>query len=73
MNFIKCKENPELVNLDNVSYVYPAKSPDTTTRPHKIYFVHTAMNRDDVMETVWNFDDEEAFNRVFSAVSAEEV
>ena len=70
MNLIRCNENETLVNMDNVSYVYPAKSPDINKRKHQIYFVHIAMNADECMETIWSFSGINEFSRVLSALEA---
>ena len=73
MNLIKCKENVESVNLDNVCYIYPSISPDTSKRPHKIFFMFSAMNSEECMECIWVFGDIESFNRVLGSIQVLEV
>ena len=67
---IRCNENKEIINLNNVSYIHPAESRNITTRPHEIYFYHSSASPGDSGYTVWQFGGVKEFSRVLSALEA---
>ena len=69
-NFIKAKGQKEIVNLDKVTYIYPA--PDIRSDfgdnkiYHKIYFHFDSMNEEETLEVIWSFENKDEYDKVMS-------
>ncbi len=70
---IRCKENTEIVNINNVINVHPVEPTISGDEPYKIYFVYTEAETGRSAETTWRFSDAVAFNRVLAALEVKEV
>ncbi|MEE8599411.1 MAG: hypothetical protein V3S69_07925 [Dehalococcoidales bacterium] len=71
MSFIKTSGNKEIVNLDNVTYIYPSGGKNGGV--HRIYFVYNSMNESEVLETIWCFEDINDFNRILGKLPIKEL
>ena len=71
MNLIRTNENKAVVNLDNVTYIYPIKS--TTGGRHSVCFVFDAMNNEELLESVWYFECESRFDSVIDSLKIKDI